>query len=108
LSDDFYFSGDTYEPDFDKERLSSELYAVRRLMTDGSWRTLSEIREAIGIGSEAGISARLRDLRKNRFGAHTINRRRRGEAKDGLFEYQFIKNSGPLWHFDTDGKGALF
>jgi hypothetical protein len=86
------FSGRTYEPELDQERLSTEFWAVKRLMSDSAWRTLKEIRFAIGMGSEAGISARLRDFRKERFGSHTVNRRRRGEGKRGVFEYQLILN----------------
>lgn len=36
--------------------------AVYELMQDGVWRTLPEIVEAIGAISEAGVSARLREL----------------------------------------------
>jgi hypothetical protein len=43
---------------------------------------------AIGSGSEAGVSARLRDFRKSDFGGHVVNRRRRGECSLGVFEYQ--------------------
>jgi|SRR5215469_10796086 len=90
----FRVGGDTYDPLLDKDRLGTELRAVYSLMIDSEWRTLKEIQAQIGLGSEAGISARLRDLRKARFGRHTVNRRRRGDGKDGLFEYQFIPNQG--------------
>lgn len=82
-----HFDGETYDPLHDRERLGSQLWAVRRLMDDGQWRTLAEIREDVG-GSEAGISARLRDLRKSRWGGFVIERRRRGEASAGLWEYR--------------------
>lgn len=36
--------------------------AVYDLMQDGRWRTLREIVDGIGAISEAGVSARLRDL----------------------------------------------
>lgn len=53
-------------------------------MKDGSWHTLPEI--AAGTGDpEASISARLRDLRKPRFGSYVVDRRRRSQ---GLFEYR--------------------
>lgn len=71
------FGGRTYHPPLDKERLLSALESVRQVMADGQWRTLREIDGATGGRySTAGISARLRDLRKPRFGFHQIERRR--------------------------------
>jgi DNA-binding Lrp family transcriptional regulator len=46
----------------DEEALDTVLARVYRLMKDGRWRTLREIAEACGC-SEAGASARLRELR---------------------------------------------
>ena len=83
------FDGITYEPDFDAERLRGEMARVYRVMRDGGWHTLAEI-SARTFDPEPGISARLRDLRKRRFGGHTVNRRRRGDPKRGLFEYQLV------------------
>jgi hypothetical protein len=83
---DLRFAGATYEPECDAERLGGQLARVRGLMRDGRWRTLREITEAVG-GSEAGVSARLRDLRKAKFGGHAVERRRRGDPRCGLFEY---------------------
>jgi len=60
---------------------------VRDLMRDGRWRTLAEIVELCG-GSEAGVSARLRDLRKPQHGGRRVERRRRGEPRLGLWEYR--------------------
>lgn len=84
-----YFDGKTYEPKLDRARLKGQLSAVKFLMLDHKWRTLSEIALKVG-GSEAGVSARLRDLRKERFGAHTVERRRIKES--GLFEYRLIEH----------------
>lgn len=58
-------------------------------MKDGVWRTLDEMSDSLG-DSKQSLSARLRDMRKARFGAHIVNRRRRGLPKEGLFEYQLI------------------
>lgn len=83
------FDGRTFEEDKDGQRLSRLLTAVKRCMQDGEWRTLAEIHRAIGYqGTEASVSARLRDLRKDKFGGYTVERRRRGEPSDGLFEYR--------------------
>ena len=82
------FDGETYEPEADQVRLSQLLARVYDVMRDGRWRTLREITEALGGASEASVSARLRDLRKVRFGAHVVERRRRGEAAAGIFKYR--------------------
>lgn len=81
------FDGETYEPPRDFRRLRTQLERVRYvLQTCGGWVTLSEI-QAITGGSEAGISARVRDLRKAKHGGWNIERRlRRGHT--GLWEYR--------------------
>jgi hypothetical protein len=80
------FDGVTFEPAQDAARLTGQLERVRNLMCDGQWRTLSEIAVRVG-GSEAGVSARLRDLRKEKFGAHTVERKR---VDGGLWVYRVI------------------
>ena len=87
LFDRPWFDGETFEPRLDLARLGGQMKRVYLVMADGAWRTLEEISVVIGA-PEASISARLRDLRKERFGSHTIERRRRGEASKGLFEYR--------------------
>lgn len=59
----------------DSHHSKRQLEAVRALMADGEWRTLEEIRQSVR-GTEAGISARLRDLRKKQFGGLDVQRRR--------------------------------
>ena len=86
-----YFDGGTYEPGQDKFRLLTELQRVWVVMRDGQWHTLKSIASAVG-GSEAGVSARLRDFRKARFGGHTVERER---VKGGVFIYCLIAK-GPL------------
>lgn len=81
------FDGETYDPALDENRLSKQLGRVWAAMKDGEWRTLSEIAEETGDESQAAISARLRDLRKPRFGGYNVLRRRRTE---GLWEYALI------------------
>lgn len=78
------FGGSTYEPERDGERLSGQLQAVYLLMADGQWRTLAEIKDRVG-GTDASVSARLRDLRKSAFGSHVVDRR---HVARGLFEYR--------------------
>lgn len=88
---DIYFSGDTYEPEYDRDRLAQQLERVRTLMADSEWRTLNEIAGVTGDMVQS-ISARLRDFRKKRFGSHTVLRQRRGPPGDGLWEYRLILN----------------
>jgi hypothetical protein len=78
------FDGKTYERDEDHGRLARQLNMVRAIMRDGKWHTLGEISERVG-SPEASISARLRDLRKPKFGGLTVDRQRRAK---GLFEYR--------------------
>lgn len=85
------FDGSEYNALFDKVRLTGQLHRLYELMKDGVFRTLSEIENKTGI-PPASISAQLRNLRKDRFGAHTVNKRVRGEREMGLFEYQLIIN----------------
>ena len=83
---DIAFDGATYDHRFDYERLHGQLKAVFELMRDGRWRTLSDIGTAVE-GSEASLSARLRDLRKAKYGAHQIQRESVG---GGLFRYRMV------------------
>jgi hypothetical protein len=76
----------------DHERLGTQLAAVRGAMTSGRWLTLDEIRWDIeyvyGIkATTQSISARLRDLRKAKFGGHTVERKR---VEGGLYTYRLV------------------
>ena len=82
----------TFGPAFDAAkdgaRLSGQLEAIARYMLRTplrQWRTLAEIEQATGY-PQASISAQLRHLRKPKFGAHTVEKRRRADA--GLWEYR--------------------
>jgi hypothetical protein len=80
------FQGDTFDPVLDGPRLTRQLDRVKTLMNDGRWRTLAAIHRLVG-GSEAGVSARLRDMRKSAHGNCLIERKR---VKDsGLFMYRW-------------------
>lgn len=80
------------DPALDHGRLSLQLNRIRDLMLDGSWRTLDEIAMATHAPT-ASVSAQLRNLRKIRFGAFEVSKRRRGLGALGLWEYQV--NSPP-------------
>jgi hypothetical protein len=86
-----YIAPPPYTGRLDGERLTSQLAAVQALMQDGVWRTLGEIRATLGRGSEAGLSARLRESRTRQAGGWTVERRRRGDPTVGLWEYRLLK-----------------
>lgn len=81
------FDGSDYVPAVDDVRLTGQVRRVFDLMRDGGWRTLAEIERATGDPA-ASISAQLRHLRKPRFGAHTVDKRARGDRVHGLWEYR--------------------
>ncbi len=79
-------SGETYNPHRDKARLNRQASKVFNLMRDSNWRTLAQIAMAL-CEPEASISARLRDLRKTRFGGHIVERE---SVVGGLYRYRLI------------------
>lgn len=87
------FNGADYVPGRDNPRLTSQLQRIWNLMSDGSWRTLHQIGEATE-DPEASISAQLRHLRKERFGAHQVERRHIG---NGLYEYRLVVSRRHQW-----------
>lgn len=86
--DKVYFDNAT---EFDAERLTGQIKRIFDLMKDGEFRTLGDI-ERITRDPQASISAQLRHLRKPRFGGHGLEKRHRGEPKNGLYEYRLIVN----------------
>ena len=86
------FDGDTFDGVLDGKRLNRQLDRVREFMAAGGWHTIPEIAKACG-GSENGVAARLRDLRKLRFGGHTVKRAR--VLSKGLWHYKLVlQNQG--------------
>lgn len=82
--------GGTTVTENDTERLTTQLDAVKQVMADGKFRTLATIAEVVLLltgrkATEASVSARLRDLRKEKFGCYTVERKSNG---NGLFEYR--------------------
>lgn len=86
--------GETFNRKRDGKRLNAQMQRVFEVMTDhaasrnnrGHWFGLAEIASITG-DPEASISARLRDLRKPKFGSYTIERR---YVRRGLFEYRLL------------------
>jgi hypothetical protein len=86
------FDGVTYSEELDGPRLSSQLERVRRLLSDGRWRSIAAVARICG-GSESGISARIRDLRKPKFGSLLIERKR---IEGGLWFYRWNREPSQL------------
>jgi hypothetical protein len=84
------FDGETYAKDIDYARLKGQLERVFKLMQDGEYRTLREIADECRA-SEASVSARLRDLRKPKFGSYVVDRRR---VSEGLWTYAIKMEAG--------------
>ena len=84
------FDGNCYDKEHDQKRLTGQLLKVYECMkntiNNNRWYTLAEIEYMTGAPA-ASASAQLRNLRKDRFGGHTINKRPRGDRSGGLFEY---------------------
>lgn len=83
----FKFDGATYIKEFDQVRLSKQLQKVFDIMKDGNWRTLEGLSQLTGYPGRS-ISARLRDLRKTRFGGHIVERERKENG--GTYQYRVI------------------
>lgn len=84
-----WFDGATAEP-VDYGRMNAQTQRVYDVMSDGQWRTIRELQDDIErrfekVDPEVSLSARLRDLRKPRFGGYEVERRKCGI---GLFEYR--------------------
>jgi hypothetical protein len=79
------FDGKPFDVEIDAERLGHQLETIRIYMLGRSdWRSLLEIERDTGVLT-ASAGARLRDLRKQKFGGYEVARRRRD---GGTFEYR--------------------
>jgi len=85
------FEGSDYVREFDQKRLTGQIARVFEFMGDKKWRTLGEIEKATG-DPQPSISAQLRHLRKDKWGSHEVEKQRRGDPHQGLFEYRLIIN----------------
>lgn len=86
------FNGSDYQPMRDDIRLTGQLLRVWTVMCDGAARTLASIATLTG-DPEASVSAQLRHLRKDRFGAHLVEKEHLGR---GLFSYRVTPNHTQL------------
>ena len=89
------FGGNTFDEKLDGDRLRAQLAAVRAEVSDGQWWTLHRLSLAVDA-PEASVSARLRDLRKPKFGGYIVERRRIPNG-NGLHMYRV-----PRWQFQQN------
>lgn len=79
-----HFDGTTFSLDRDGKRLGDQYLRVFGLMRDGLWRSLADI-SSTTKDPVTSVSARLRDMRKERFGGFEVKRR---HVSNGLYQYQ--------------------
>ena len=80
--------GTAYSERMDGKRLALQHERIRDYMLRHSWKTLAEIKDALGY-PESSISAQLRHLRKPRFGSYVVEKRRR-KPGGGTWEYRVM------------------
>ena len=84
------FGGVTYEPAKDEVRLTKSLQKVKDILSEGRWITLDELARRAGC-LQTSASARIRDLKKESFGSHKIEKKR-SEVSDGLWLYRLTND----------------
>lgn len=67
--------------------MTGQMKRVFDYMADGTARTLTMVASSLGI-SDSSAGARLRDLRKPKFGAHTVTR-----STEKPFTYILVPNA---------------
>ena len=80
------FDGQTFVQERDHSRLFAQLARVKEAMTGAGPLTLDDIAQKTG-DPVASIGSRVRDLRKAKFGGHTVERR---YLAKGLFTYELV------------------
>ena len=89
--------GQSYDANLDAARLGTLLERVRNSMLPGNWVTLRQLAEWCG-GSEAGVSARLRELRNDY--RYDIQKKR-SEENPAIWFYRL------QYRTDKEGNGML-
>ena len=79
--------GPAYDEHADGARVRRQMDVIRDYMLRAGWRTLTEISRDLGY-PESSVSAQLRHLRKKRFGAYRVPKRRRNEG--GTWEHRVL------------------
>ena len=81
------FDGITINDERDNGRLQAQLSRVKTYVLNHEWSTLQDIAWYTGY-PEASVSARLRDLRKAKFGGYTVERK---YVEKGLWAYRVTR-----------------
>lgn len=91
--------GPAYDSAKDGLRLDNQINRIKNYgLAYGGWLTLFEFSEALNY-PEASVSAQLRHLRKEIFGAYVVEKRRRSDG--GLWEYKIMPPK-PLEYVQQD------
>ena len=83
------FNGSDYTPSLDDARLGSQLDRVKEACKGGRLMSLADIAKETG-DPEASVSAQLRHLRKEKHGAHTVDKI---HISHGLYLYRVTLNT---------------
>jgi hypothetical protein len=83
------------------KKLGKNLGAVYAVLMDNAWHTLERIRDLCVVRCDVymttpSVSARLRDLRKQEFGGHTVERRVKPGATGSVWEYRLLPRCAHL------------
>jgi len=89
LLPEWKFDGHDYDHGRDCIRLTGQLERVFECLSDGEYKTFDDIRVVTG-DPVTSISAQIRNLRKDKFGGHTIDRMHCG---NGLYKYRMTINA---------------
>ena len=87
MSEPTLFDGITINDERDNGRLHVQLTEVRRITGNEQWWTLAQLARATGF-PEASVSARLRDLRKAKFGSFNVERK---YVERGIWAYRVTR-----------------
>lgn len=84
MKNETHFDGADYKHDRDSGRLLTQRDQIRLYMEKRDYVTLQEIADATGH-PHSSVSAQLRNLRKERFGGYTVDRK---HISNGLYAYK--------------------
>ena len=79
--------------------LKAHVQKIKEIMMDNVWRDPQAIEDLVGFGHSAGTTARLRDLRKDKFGGHFV-------------DIRYLRGGGPMCEYrlvlkDASGQHRL-